>query len=531
MANTNILIKRSGSTSAPNSLLAGELAYSYQSNTAFIGSPTGDGVVKIGGQYYTSIVDSATESNTASTLVKRDSNGTFAGRLTGIADKADQLTNARNFSISGHDITAAEVSFDGTGAVVLDASLNDVPGLSAGTYGSTTTIPSLTIGANGRILAVTTNSVATNLEVVGDSGNTTIDLLTDSLTLTGGDGISSVVATDQVTFNVDDTVFRSNTPITLQTVDGSVEISGNLSVLGTQFITNTTTLNVADPLIYLAANNYYSDAVDIGYVGNYFDGADQRHAGVFRNAGTKEFYIFDNYDKEPDSNDIDVDDASFRTANLNVGWVKSEGIISAGIDLNSYIQNAYDQANTNASDIVVIQGVDATQNTRLDGIEGVNLAQNTSISAADAKAQGAFERANASVTSTATLTAGRMVIGDGANTVTTVANVTYALTGTLGSSKTITSLTVDDYGRVSAATASDITIDASQISTGTLDVARGGTGLSSVTLNGITYGNGTSAVGVTAAAGVADQTWSNQILTTTNAGVPVWTTALDGGTF
>jgi hypothetical protein len=38
-------------------------------------------------------------------------------------------------------------------------------------------------------------------------------------------------------------------------------------------------------------------------------------------------------------------------------------------------------------------------------------------------------------------------------------------------------------------------------------------------------------MGVTAAAGTADQTWSNQVLTTTNAGVPVWTTALDGGTF
>jgi hypothetical protein len=36
---------------------------------------------------------------------------------------------------------------------------------------------------------------------------------------------------------------------------------------------------------------------------------------------------------------------------------------------------------------------------------------------------------------------------------------------------------------------------------------------------------------VTAAAGTSDQTFSNQILTVTNAGVPVWSTALDGGTF
>jgi hypothetical protein len=45
------------------------------------------------------------------------------------------------------------------------------------------------------------------------------------------------------------------------------------------------------------------------------------------------------------------------------------------------------------------------------------------------------------------------------------------------------------------------------------------------------YGNGSGAMLVTAAAGTADQTWSNQIMTVTNAGVPVWSNALDGGQF
>jgi hypothetical protein len=64
-----------------------------------------------------------------------------------------------------------------------------------------------------------------------------------------------------------------------------------------------------------------------------------------------------------------------------------------------------------------------------------------------------------------------------------------------------------------------------------LGVTRGGTGQSSFTAKGIIYGDGTDAIRVTGAAGTSDQTWSNQVLTTTNAGVPVWTTALDGGTF
>ena len=64
-----------------------------------------------------------------------------------------------------------------------------------------------------------------------------------------------------------------------------------------------------------------------------------------------------------------------------------------------------------------------------------------------------------------------------------------------------------------------------------LTVAQGGTGLGTLTLNGMLFGNGTSAVGVTAAAGTSDQTWSNQIMTVTNAGIPSWATALDGGQF
>jgi hypothetical protein len=67
--------------------------------------------------------------------------------------------------------------------------------------------------------------------------------------------------------------------------------------------------------------------------------------------------------------------------------------------------------------------------------------------------------------------------------------------------------------------------------TNALAVAQGGTGQTSFTTNGITYGNGSGGLGVTAAAGTSDQTYSNQVLTVTNAGVPVWTSTMDGGSF
>ena len=74
----------------------------------------------------------------------------------------------------------------------------------------------------------------------------------------------------------------------------------------------------------------------------------------------------------------------------------------------NYTQSAFDTANTAAANTVVTQGVDVTQNTRIQSIEtintnqnnaitiiqGVDLTQNTNIVYADAKAQAAFDAAN-----------------------------------------------------------------------------------------------------------------------------------------
>jgi hypothetical protein len=602
MANTNILIKRSSSTGRPSSLAAGELAYSYQSNTLFLGTTAGNGAINVGGVYYTQAIDNATSAATGDTLVKRDASGnaTFtnitvtgfiSGTIDGVANSAVRLQTPRSFSVSGGDITAAGVNFDGTGAVTLNASLDAIPGLSAGSYGSSTAIPVVTVAANGRVTAISTQSISTSFGLSGDSGTTQIDG-GETLFVVGGAGITSAITANTITLDVDTTVVRSNTAITSQTIDGSVTIAGNLTVQGTQTTVNTNTLNVADPLIILASNNT-SDAVDIGFAGHYTDGSSvARHTGFFRDAGTKEYYVFDGYTPELTGNSIDVANASFNTANVNVGYVKSTGIINNGINLDTHVQGLYNLANTTST-----TASNANANTIYT--QGVDATQNTNITHADTKAQAAFDKANNAVVASTDFTFGQMVVADGTDSLKSLANASYTLTGSLSASKTITSLTVDSYGRVTAATGADIAIGASAITSGTLSVERGGTGQSSFTTgailvgngtgglstlanstytatgsgaanntissltvdsygrvtaatfsaisgltvgqggtgrstfttNGIIYGNSTDGQLVTAAAGTSDQTWSNQILTVTNAGVPVWSTALDGGTF
>jgi len=61
MANTLIQIKRSTLTPQPDSLNVAELAYSYVSNVAFIGTSDGTGVLPIGGQFYVNRVNVANQ--------------------------------------------------------------------------------------------------------------------------------------------------------------------------------------------------------------------------------------------------------------------------------------------------------------------------------------------------------------------------------------------------------------------------------------------------------------------------------------
>jgi len=65
----------------------------------------------------------------------------------------------------------------------------------------------------------------------------------------------------------------------------------------------------------------------------------------------------------------------------------------------------------------------------------------------------------------------------------------------------------------------------------TIGVNKGGTGATTLTSNGIVYGNGTSAVGVTVAGAWDSTNGVGQILSVNASGVPTWTNTIDGGTF
>ena len=90
-----------------------------------------------------------------------------------------------------------------------------------------------------------------------------------------------------------------------------------------------------------AGNNYTSDLVDIGFAANYNNGSANCHTGLFRDHTDGLYKLFYNLTQElSSSNDVDVNDASYRTATL-VAYLSSGALstnsTSANLTANSTV--------------------------------------------------------------------------------------------------------------------------------------------------------------------------------------------------
>jgi hypothetical protein len=79
------------------------------------------------------------------------------------------------------------------------------------------------------------------------------------------------------------------------TIQNNLVVEGNLIVIGNSTTITTNDLSITDSLIFLANGNITTDALDIGFVGNYGGLSGEEHTGLFRDPVQKEWILFEGY--------------------------------------------------------------------------------------------------------------------------------------------------------------------------------------------------------------------------------------------
>ena len=123
-------------------------------------------------------------------------------------------------------------------------------------------------------------------------------------------------------------------------VGGDMQITGNITILGSNSAISTTQINIEDNMLQIANNNV-ANTVDVGFFGQYSDGAGNVHSGFFRDASDGTWKLFKDYNVEP-STTIDVSANGFAYANLIVDSLQANNKITAtgGIDKLTYATGA-----------------------------------------------------------------------------------------------------------------------------------------------------------------------------------------------
>ena len=215
---TIIQVKRTTTANLPSTLEQGELAYVYDTSATdtdaggnggrlYIGDPTTntDTPLKVGGKYYTDLMDHGLGTLTASAAILVDS------------DKKIDNLKVDNLDLNGNAIISTDTNGDititpnGTGSVVIDGLSYPQADGDVGQF--------LKTDGSGQL---SFDTVSSSFTLAADSGANDTFNTGGTLTFAGGTGVDTTVSNDQISIAIDSTVatLTGSQILTNKTING-----------------------------------------------------------------------------------------------------------------------------------------------------------------------------------------------------------------------------------------------------------------------------------------------------------------------
>jgi hypothetical protein len=389
MATNLIQIKRSDTTATPTSLANGELAWSGVSNALFIGSNNEVVPIAGLRVHGTLTANQALVANSTSgidriitanaivtTLTANGTTGT-AGQILTSNGTASHWANPANSSFTiagdtGSDVVSTGQTLSFLAANGLTTAVTDNQVAFSVDTGTSLTVNATGIHVNADNLSIATsqltgdvelgtstsgNYVATITAGAGISGSSSSEGGTPTIAVvagtdgglvsnasgvfvTAGNGLVAnatgvhVTAANGISVGADTVGVTGGPTLTVNAtgvhVNSSLSITdltlaGNLTVSGTLTTIDTVNLTVKDALIELANGNVSTDALDIGFYGQYGE-TGTKFTGMFRDATDGIYKLYSGLTAEPTTT-VDTANLSYTQATLQ-SFLRSGGLVS-----------------------------------------------------------------------------------------------------------------------------------------------------------------------------------------------------------